>query len=120
LDAVVKRPVFGGLTVTELGTYDLLIVGSPTQEGKQLTSIKILLDSVSDGALKDKKVAAFDTRHKWKFLKFFNYAAPRIAETLQARGGILIAPAEGQIFSGYSCLKLLSFSPANNWSLLCP
>jgi flavodoxin len=95
IGAVVKKPRFGELSAEELCTYDLIIIGSPTQEGKQLVSIKILLDTVPEEGLKDKKVAAFDTRHKWKVVRIFGYAAYYIADVLKRKGGNLIAPPEG-------------------------
>ena len=88
-------PRFGELTSADLCACDLLIVGSPTQEGKQLPSIKILLDNIPPDGLKNRKVAAFDTRHKWKFVRIWGYAAQHIAEILRLKGGILIAPPEG-------------------------
>ena len=95
IGADVKMPRFGVITAAQLGTYDLLIVGSPTQQGKELTPIKILLDAVEEDGLKNTRVAAFDTRHKWKWIKVLGYAAPHIAEKLKAKGGKLIAPPEG-------------------------
>jgi flavodoxin len=93
----VKLPLFGVINGTELGRYDLLIAGSPTQQGKDLSTISILLDAIPENGLKNTKVAAFDTRHKWKWDRVCGYAAPRIAEKLKAKGGNLIAPPEGFI-----------------------
>ncbi len=95
IGAQVKMPRFGKLNAEDLCAYDLLIVGSPTQQGKELSTINILLDAIPPEGLKGKKVAAFDTRHKWRVVKIWGYAAPRIAETLKAKGGTLIAPPEG-------------------------
>jgi len=73
---------------------DLLIVGSPTQQGRELASLKILLDAVPENGLKDKKVAAFDTRHKWRWLRIWGFAATSLAESLKTKGGDLIVPPE--------------------------
>lgn len=97
IGADVKKPRFGILTAADLGAYDLIIIGSPTQQGKELTSIRILLDAIPKDGLKGKKVAAFDTRHKWRWVGVWGYAAPHIAGTLKARGGNLIVPPEGFI-----------------------
>jgi flavodoxin I len=95
VNADVKKPLFGVLSADDLNYYDLIVVGSPTQDGRQMPSIRALLDVVPPNGLKNKKVAAFDTRHKWKMVGIWGYAAPRIAKTLQAKGGILIVPPEG-------------------------
>jgi flavodoxin I len=95
INADVKKPLFGVLSAGDLNDYDLLIMGSPTQDGRQMPSIRALLDVLPPNGLKEKKVAAFDTRHKWKLVGIWGYAAPRIAKTLQTKRGMLIAPPEG-------------------------
>jgi flavodoxin I len=95
LNADVKKPLFGVLSVGDLAKYDLIIIGSPTQDGRQMPSIRALLDVVPPEGLKGKKVAAFDTRHKWKWVGIWGYAAPRIAQTLEAKGAVLVAPPVG-------------------------
>ena len=95
INADVKKPVFGVLSAADLNNYDLIIIGSPTQDGRQMPSIRALLDVVPPDGLKGKKVAAFDTRHKWKVVGIWGYAAPRIARILKAKGGELLAPPEG-------------------------
>ena len=63
------------------------------------------------GSLKDTGIAAFDTRISVKtghlgtrliagMAGGFGYAAKRIAEALEAKGGRLAAPAEGFIVTG--------------------
>ena len=94
INADIKKPRFGELTAADLGSYDLLIIGSPTQDGRYLPSINALLDAIVPDGLKGKKVAAFDTRHKWKFIKIWGYAAPLIAEKAKLKGGDIIAPPE--------------------------
>jgi flavodoxin len=77
-----------------LDAYDLIIVGSPTQGGRHTKAMQAFLDIVPADALKSKKVAAFDTRAKAKWVKIFGYAAPRIAGALKDKGGDLLAPGE--------------------------
>jgi flavodoxin I len=100
IKADVKKPLFGVLNTGDLYSYDLIIIGSPTQDGRQMPSIRALLDVVPPDGLKDKKVAAFDTRHKLRLVGIWGYAAPRIAKTLQAKGGTLLAPPEGFYVNG--------------------
>jgi len=95
INADVKKPLFGVLSAADLNNYDLIIIGSPTQDGRQMPSIRALLDVVPPDGLKGKKVAAFDTRHKLRLVGIWGYAAPRISKTLQAKGGILLAPPKG-------------------------
>ncbi len=78
-----------------LGAYDLVIVGSPTQGGRYTPAMKNFLDKVPADALKNKKAAAFDTRHKSWFVKVFGWAANRIADDLKEKGAALAAPGEG-------------------------
>lgn len=100
INADVKKPLFGILSAGDLYNFDLIIIGSPTQDGRQMPSIRALLDVVPPDGLKGKKVAAFDTRHKWRLVGIWGYAAPRIARTLKAKGGILLAPPEGFYVKG--------------------
>jgi flavodoxin I len=95
INADVKKPLFGVLSAGDLNNYDLIIIGSPTQDGRQMPSIRGLLDVVPPDGLKGKNVVAFDTRHKWRWVGIWGYAAPRIAKTLQAKGGVLLTPPEG-------------------------
>jgi flavodoxin I len=83
-----------------LASFDLIIVGSPTQGGRRTLSVKDFLDRIPADALKDKKVAAFDTRLKSAWVKIFGYAAPRIANALKAKGGNLVSPPEGFFVKG--------------------
>src|SRR3972149_5437056 len=84
----------------ELKAVDLLIVGSPTQGGRQTLAIRNFLSKIPQASLKGIKVAAFDTRITRKFVGVFGYAAGRIAKDLEARGGSLIAPPEGFFVQG--------------------
>ena len=97
IGADVRPALFGSISAPELGNYDLLIVGSPTQQGKELSSITLLLKAIPENGLKYTRVAAFDTRHKWRWVGVWGYAAPRIARLLKDKGGDLIKPPEGFI-----------------------
>jgi flavodoxin I len=84
----------------ELKTVDLLIVGSPTHGGWFTEAIKGWLDQVPATALQGTRVAAFDTRTPTRLGRIFGYAAPRIADRLEKKGGTLLAPPEGFFVKG--------------------
>ncbi len=88
---------------SELGSIDLLIVGSPTQNGKPTKAIQEFLSKIPANALKNIRVASFDTRYwyiKKIIAKLFGYAAGPIADSLKAQGGYQAAPPEGFIVEG--------------------
>lgn len=78
----------------ELSSYELLVVGSPTQGGRHTKPMQAFLGKIPEGALKNVSVAAFDTRFKSKWVKIFGYAAGRIGDVLKDKGGNLIVPPE--------------------------
>lgn len=86
--------------LAELDSYDLIIVGSPTQGGRYTIPMKSFLDTLPADALKNKKVASFDTRGKSLIVKIFGWAANKIADALKAKGGNLVAPGEGFFVKG--------------------
>jgi flavodoxin I len=83
-----------------LGSYDLIIIGGPTQGGRHTMPVKDFLDKVPADVLKNKNVATFDTRLKSAWVKIFGFAAPRIADALKEKGGNLVKPAEGFFVKG--------------------
>ena len=85
----------GEANTYELGAYDLILFGSPTQGGRHTKPMQEFLGKIPADALKDKKAAAFDTRMKSFWVKAFGWAATRIAVDLKEKGANLIAPAEG-------------------------
>jgi len=93
-----------GFLPEDLSGIDILVVGSPTQKFRPLTSISGFLSSLRPGSLKNIKTAAFDTRIDIKkvnnrmlnFMVFlFGYAAQPIDKKLISRGGTRIVPAAG-------------------------
>lgn len=90
----------GEANLPELGSIDLLIVGSPTQGGKPTPAVQEFLSKIPANALKNINVASFDTRVKMFVAKLFGYAAGRIADSLKDKGGNLVAPPEGFIVKG--------------------
>jgi len=85
---------------SQLESIDLLIVGSPTQGGKATKSVQEYLDKVPAGALKNIRVASFDTRLKTVLVKLFGYAAGRIANSLKEKGGQSATPPQGFLVKG--------------------
>jgi len=93
---------------SELGSLDLLIVGSPTQGGRPTRTVTQLLDKIPENALRQTTVATFDTRFAATeqgfglrhLMGIIGYAAPRIAKALQAKGAHLSVPPEGYIVEG--------------------
>jgi flavodoxin len=99
-----------------LKSLDLLIIGSPTQGGRATKVMQAFLDIIHDTSLKGIKVAAFDTRYISKFARIFGYAAGRIAGSLKARGGTLVAPPEGFFVTGVKGpLKEGELERADGW-----
>lgn len=95
----------GEVNSSELKTFDLLIVGSPTQGGRPTSAVREFLSKIPANALTNIGVTSFDTRFSAKdkgigiriLLRLFGYAAGRIADSLQGKGGYLVAAPEGFI-----------------------
>ena len=79
--------------VVELNSYDLLIIGSPTQGARPMPSVVELLSKIPESTLKGKNFAAFDTRIA--MAKLFGVAAVRIAKNLKEKGAVAVVPPEG-------------------------
>jgi flavodoxin I len=84
----------GEVNPSELASFDLLIVGSPTHGGRPTPAVQEFLNKVSKLS-QGVNVAAFDTRVASKFARVFGYAAGRIARNLKGKGGTLTASPEG-------------------------
>jgi flavodoxin I len=88
------------ITPAELRGARLIIIGSPTQGGRPTKAMIAFLDDIPEDALKGVKVVAFDTRMPTKLVKIFGYAAGRIADSLQEKGGTLVTSPEGFFVNG--------------------
>jgi len=84
----------------ELRGVGLLIVGSPTYGGRPTEAMQAWLEQLPPGAVQGIRVAAFDTRLTSKLVRIFGYAAPKIAEALQHKGGTLLAPPAAFMVKG--------------------
>ncbi len=95
----------GEANPSELSSIDFLIVGSPTHAGGATRAIKEFLRKIPANALENVRVASFDTRFSAKdkglgtriVLGIFRYAAGRIANILEYKGGYLATEPEGFI-----------------------
>jgi len=90
----------GEVNSSELKTFDLLVVGSPTQGGRPTPAIQGFLNKISEPVIRGINVAAFDTRLSTRLVRIFGYAAGRIADSLKRNGGTLIASPEGFFVKG--------------------
>jgi flavodoxin len=84
----------------EAGSFDLFIVGSPTQGGRATKSVQDFLSKIPPDSLRNVSVTSFDTRHKNMLTRPFGYAAGRIADSLKSKGGALTVPPEGFVVKG--------------------
>lgn len=82
----------GNANPSELGTYDLLVVGAPTHGANPSEDMQAFLDQIQPGALAGVNVAGFDTRMTNRLIRLFGVAAPKIAKALQSKGGTLVGP----------------------------
>ena len=96
----VKMVHVNEVNASQLSIYDLLIVGAPTHGGRASEAVSSLLGQIEAAALIGVKVAAFDTRLTWWWLRLFGFAAPKIAMTLKKKGGTLIGTPEGFFVTG--------------------
>ena len=96
----VKVLRIGEINPSALGQVDFLFVGSPTQGGKPTPAMRDFLDNVPASALKEMKIAAFDTRLSGRLVGIFGYAAGKIANDLKSKGAVLASSPEGFLVNG--------------------
>lgn len=93
------------VSVEDLQSLNLLIVGSPVHGGRPTAPVQDFLKSIPAKFLEGVNVAAYDTRFapedKGKGLRIlvspYRYAAEHIAKLLISKGGNLVTPPEGFI-----------------------
>ena len=115
----------GNVNVSELKTFDLLIVGSPVHGGRATPVIDAFLKQIPAHSLEGVRVAAFDTRFEVEeqsiglriLMNVIRYAAERIAKDLVKKGGKLVAEPEGFIVENKEGpLKQGELERASNWA----
>ncbi|MBN2072758.1 MAG: flavodoxin family protein [Actinobacteria bacterium] len=84
----------------EMGSADLLIIGSPTYGGRPTKPILEFLDKISPDVLKKARFFAFDTRIAAKWVKIFGFASGKITSYLKSKGCSVISEPEGFMVSG--------------------
>jgi flavodoxin len=100
MGAEAKVVKVGEVKAGDIAPYPYVIIGSPTQGGRQTAAIKAFTESLTADALKGKRFAAFDTRLKNVVSKVFGYAAPRIEKAIKAKGGNTTAQPQGFFVKG--------------------
>jgi flavodoxin len=100
----------GEATLDHLIGAELLVVGSPTQKFKPTAGLVKFLNTIPKNGLMGINVAAFDTRFTQEeinktpplpfFVRLFGFASGRIAKSLRAKGGELVALPEGFFVRG--------------------
>ena len=90
----------GEVDPSELKSFDLLFVGSPTHGGRASPATREFLGKVQAPALDGTNVAAFDTRLSTRWVGIFGYAAGRIAKSLKKKGGTLVLSPEAFYVKG--------------------
>ena len=105
------------VNLAELDAIELLIVGSPTHGGGPTPATKDFLNKLTGPVIKDTKIAAFDTRLSWLWVKIFGFAAEKISNILKAKGGIIIASPQGFLVTGKeSSIKEGELERAAEWA----
>jgi flavodoxin len=104
------------VNIAELNSFDLLVVGSPTQGARPMPSVVEFIGKIPESALKGKNFAAFDTRIA--MAKLFGVAAVRIAKILKEKGAIAVVPPEGFNVTAEKAPKLKEgeLERAGNWA----
>ncbi len=85
-------------SASELGSFDLVVVGAPTQGGRATEAMQAFLARVP--AFEGARVAVFDTRLRARWVKVFGYAAGKITERMESLGATLVTEPEGFIVEG--------------------
>ena len=81
-------------------TVDLLIIGSPTHGALATEAVQGLVDRIGSPAREGARVATFDTRLRWGFLRRYGFAADKMAETLKGKGWTLVGEPGGFFVRG--------------------
>jgi flavodoxin I len=85
----------------ELGTVDLLIIGSPTHGAMPTEAAKDLVAKIGAPPQEGARAATFDTRLTWPFLeRWGGFAAPKMADTLKENGWTLVGAPGGFVVRG--------------------
>jgi len=104
------------VTPEDIAWSKIVLIGSPTQGGRQTMPIKNFIDKLTSDSFTGKRLAAFDTRMKG-FTKIFGNAATKIEASLKDKGGNLTAQPQGFIVkTGKGPLADGELERATNWA----
>jgi flavodoxin len=91
----------GDVKPANLESVDLLVIGSPTHGALPTETVQRLLERIGPPARAGAKAATFDTRLTWRILeRWGGFAAPKMADTLQAKGWTLVGEPGGFFVKG--------------------
>jgi flavodoxin I len=90
----------GQVNAGDLETVDLLIIGSPTHGALPTEAVQRLIEKIGAPAREGAKLATFDTRLSWRFLRRWGFAAPKMADALKEKGWTLAGAPEGFFVKG--------------------
>jgi flavodoxin len=72
--------------VSDVESADLLVIGSPTHGSMATEAMQGLVAKIGAPAREGARLATFDTRLTWGFLRRYGYAADKIEDALKAKG----------------------------------
>ena len=104
-----------GHAPTDLGQFDLVIIGGPTEGHGMTPAMSAYLERLDANKLRDKPIAVFDTRLAWP-RALSGSAAEGIARRLRSGGALLAAPPESFIVSTKPELKPGELEHADRWA----
>lgn len=90
----------GQANPAELETADLLIIGAPTHGSLPSETAQGLVQRIGSPAREGARLATFDTRLSWGFLKRYGFAASKMADPLVEKGWALAVEPEGFVVRG--------------------
>ncbi|HUW12004.1 MAG TPA: flavodoxin family protein [Anaerolineae bacterium] len=90
----------------DMESVDLLVIGSPTHGAAATDAVQGLIEKLGPPARESSRVATFDTRLTWRFLKRYGFAADKMADALVEKGWTLVAAPEGFIVKGLKKARL--------------
>jgi flavodoxin len=91
----------GQVNVGDLDNVDLLILGAPTHGSLPSEAMQGLVEKIGPPVREGARLATFDTRLTWKFLeRWGGFAAPKMADTLEGKGGTLAGEPGGFFVKG--------------------
>ena len=91
----IKVVKVGDVKPEDIAWARIVIIGSPTQGGRQTPAIKTFVENLPADTFTGKRLAAFDTRMKSFWVKMFGWAADKIESSLKGKGGNITAQPQG-------------------------